>query len=60
MADELPPMTLKAIGIIRNEVKQAPPERDWWQDTVSEIVIEPGLTDALEGLEDFSNIIVLW
>ena len=60
MADELPVMILKAIGIVRNEVKQAPAERDWWQETVSEIVIEPGLTAALDGLEDFSHIIILW
>jgi len=58
MADELPTMTLKAIGIVRNEIKQ-PARRDWGE-TVSEIVIDPGLTEALDGLEDFSHIIVLY
>ena len=54
-------MTLKAIGIVRNEVKERPPaEGDWWAETVSEIVIDPGLTEALDGLEDFSHIIVLY
>jgi len=61
MADELPTVTLKAIGIVRNEVKQTPPDRlDWWQELVSEVVIEPSLTEALDGLEDFSHIIVLY
>ena len=54
-------MTLKAIGIVRNEVKERPPvEGDWWAETVSEIVIDPGLTEALDDLDDFSHIIVLY
>ena len=61
MVDELPAMTLKAIGIVRNEVKQSPPAgRDWWVETVSEIVINSSLTEALDGLEAFSHIIVLY
>ena len=60
MADELPTMTLKAIGIVRNEVKERPARRDWWAETVSEIVIDPSLTEALDGLEEFSHIIVLY
>ncbi|MFC1916759.1 tRNA (N6-threonylcarbamoyladenosine(37)-N6)-methyltransferase TrmO [Chloroflexota bacterium] len=61
MADELPAMTLKAVGIVRNEVKQPPPaKRDWWDGLVSEIVIDSRLTEALDGLEEFSHIIVLY
>ena len=61
MARELPTVTLKAIGIVRNEVKERPTaRRDWWAEMVSEIVIEPSLTEALDGLEDFSHIIVLY
>lgn len=61
MADELPTIALKAIGIVRSEVKQALPDRrDWWEETVSEIVIAPSLTEALDGLEGFSHIIVLY
>ncbi|MFC1942959.1 tRNA (N6-threonylcarbamoyladenosine(37)-N6)-methyltransferase TrmO [Chloroflexota bacterium] len=60
MADELPAMTLKAIGIVRNEIKQKPPAgSDWWAELVSEIVIDSSLTEALDGLEEFSHIIVL-
>jgi len=54
-------MTLKAIGIVRNEVKERPPfRRDWWVEIVSEVVIDSSLTEALDGLEEFSHIIVLY
>ena len=59
MANELPTMTLKAIGIVRNELKQATVRRDRWE-VVSEIVINSSLTEALDGLEEYSHIIVLW
>ena len=58
MADELPSMTLKAIGIIRNGVKQ-PPEKGW-EEVVSEIVVDSSLTEALDNLDDFSHIIVIY
>ena len=60
MAEELPTITLKAIGIVRNEIEQPPATPDWWAELVSEVVIDPGLTEALDGLEDFSHIIVLY
>ena len=60
MADELPNITLKAIGIVRNEIKEAPARRDWWVELISEIVIDSSLTEALDGLEEFSHIIVLY
>ena len=55
MASEL---TLKAIGVVRNKVKPAT-ECDWEKIT-SEIVIDSRLTEALDGLEGFSHIIVLY
>ena len=58
MADKLPDMTLKAIGFVRNEVKQ--PMREGWEKVVSEVVVDDSLTEALEGLEEFSHIIVLY
>jgi len=60
MAEELPPMTLKAIGVVRNEIKERPAGQDWWEELVSEIVIDSSLAEALDGLEDFSHIIVLY
>ena len=59
MASDVPSMTLKAIGIVRNDIKQAPgPGYDWW-GVVSEIVVDSSLTEALDGLDEFSHIIVL-
>jgi tRNA-Thr(GGU) m(6)t(6)A37 methyltransferase TsaA len=58
MANQLPEMTLKAIGIVRNEIKQ--PVRHGWRDIVSEIVVNGNLAEALDGLDDFSHIIVLY
>ena len=61
MADELPAMNLKAIGVVRSGVKEPPPDqRDWWAEVVSEIEVDSRLTRALDGLEAFSHIIVLY
>jgi len=61
MDSELPTITLKPIGIVRNEVKETPHgQRDWWSEMVSEIVIDGSLAEALDGLEQFSHIIVLF
>ena len=56
--NELPDMTLKAIGIVRNEVKH--PLKQDWEKVVSDIVVDSSLTEALDGLEDFSHIIVVY
>ncbi len=61
MASELSPITLKPIGIVRNDIKEVPPlnSHDWGK-VMSDIVIEPDLTEALDGLEEFSHIIVIY
>jgi len=58
MAGELPSMTLKAIGIVRSEIKR--PTGQDGREIVSEIVIDSSLTEALDGLDAFSHIIVLY
>jgi tRNA-Thr(GGU) m(6)t(6)A37 methyltransferase TsaA len=55
---ELPEVTFKAIGIIKNEIKE-PVRRDS-EDVISEIIIDPALTEALDDLDRFSHIIVLY
>ena len=55
MANELPSITLKAIGIVRNGIKQ-PPEQDWGK-VISEIVVNSSLAQALDNLDEFSYII---
>lgn len=61
MGDERSTITLKAIGIVHNEVKDGSPHGpDLWRELVSEIVIDSSLTEALDGLEEYSHITVLW
>ena len=60
MADKQPGMPLIAIGIVRSEVKQKQkPSFNWWQ-VVSEIVVDEDLAEGLDGLSEFSHIIVLY
>ncbi len=58
MVSELPSMTLKAIGIVRSETKQ-PTKRDC-ERVISDVVVNDDLTEALDGLEEFSHIVVLY
>jgi len=60
MADKYTKMTFKAIGMVRNELKEAGTDSDDKREVVSEIVIDNSLTEALDGLEEYSHIIVLW
>lgn len=54
-------ITLRPIGVVRNEIKEAPPcDKRNWGEIVSEIVIDSSLAEALEGLEGFSHILVLY
>ena len=60
MASELPDMTLKAIGVVRNKVGKMPrPGYDWW-GIVSDIVVDSSLSEALDNLDEFSHIVVLY
>ena len=60
MADIFPEMKVKAIGVVRNSFREPSAERLDLEEIVSEIEIDPGLTEALDGLEGFSHIIVLY
>jgi tRNA-Thr(GGU) m(6)t(6)A37 methyltransferase TsaA len=57
MVSELPGITLKAIGTVRSPIKQ-PARRKC--DVVSEIVVDRSLTEALDNLDEFSHIIVIY
>jgi len=52
------PIVLKPIARVKNNVKETG-IRDW-SKVVSELVFEPGFEEAIDGLEDFSHIIVLF
>lgn len=51
-------IVLKPIGIVRNEVKE--PRRGGWAEVVSEIIIDDSLTECLDGVEEFSHVIVVY
>jgi len=58
VANKLPAISLKAIGIVRNGIKQPP--RQGWERVVSNIVVDSSLSEALDNLDEFSHIIVLY
>ena len=55
---EFPEITLKPIGVVRNDVKE--PAHQDSGDVISEIIIASSLTEALDDLDKFSHIIVLY
>jgi tRNA-Thr(GGU) m(6)t(6)A37 methyltransferase TsaA len=60
MEENLPEVTLKPIGVVRSEAGQAQQGGFKRGTVVSEIVIDRNLADALDGLEQFSHIIVFY
>ncbi|MFC1874972.1 tRNA (N6-threonylcarbamoyladenosine(37)-N6)-methyltransferase TrmO [Chloroflexota bacterium] len=60
MAAQLSEMTIRPIGIVRSQVRQKQKPDYNWQEIVSEIVIDDSLGEALDGLEGFSHIIVIY
>lgn len=58
VSDRLPAMTVTAIGVVRNGVTRQPDEG--WAKVTSELVMETGLGEALDNLEEFSHLIVLY
>ncbi len=51
-------MALRPIATVRNDVTETG-RRDW-AHTVSEIVVEPAYAEALDGLDGFSHVVVLF
>jgi tRNA-Thr(GGU) m(6)t(6)A37 methyltransferase TsaA len=58
MSGESLDISLKVIGTVSNGIKQRP--QPGWGGIVSEVVIDSRLTEALDGLEEFSHIIVIY
>jgi len=53
-------MSLIPIGTVRSPLKEPTYERLNLKEIISEIIIDESLTEALDGLEGFSHIIVLY
>lgn len=51
-------IALQPIGVVRNEVKEY--KRSGWGEVTSEVVLDEELAESLEGLEQFSHIIVVF
>ncbi|MFC2009616.1 tRNA (N6-threonylcarbamoyladenosine(37)-N6)-methyltransferase TrmO [Chloroflexota bacterium] len=51
-------MSIKPIGHVKNNIKE--PVREGWEMVVSELVLNNDLEEAIEGLEQFSHIIVVF
>ncbi len=58
MPNEIPTMTLKPIGVVRNCVKE--PQPHGWEDVTSRILLKESLSEQLDGIEGYSHIIVLF
>jgi tRNA (adenine37-N6)-methyltransferase len=53
-------ISLRQIGFVKNGVKQTPKHPNWQLETLSDLVVEPEWVDGLEGIEEFSHIIILF
>jgi len=51
-------MTLEPIAMVKNDIKEMG-RRDW-DKVVSQLIVRPDFADALEGLKEFSHLIVLF
>ena len=49
---------LRPSGIVRNRVRE--PRMEGWEDVPSDIIVRRNLTDALDGIEGYSHIVVLF
>lgn len=51
-------ITLKPIGFVKNKVKE--PRFGNFAEEVSEIIVDEKFTDALNGIEDYSHVIIVY
>jgi tRNA-Thr(GGU) m(6)t(6)A37 methyltransferase TsaA len=60
MAIQPSEMTIRPIGVVRSRVRQKQKPGYNWEQVVSEVVIDDDLGEALDGLDEFSHIIVIY
>lgn len=51
---------LRLVGRVKNNFRESPPQRKSWQDVISKIMIESKFAECLEGIEDYSHIVVIY
>ncbi|MCD6207978.1 MAG: tRNA (N6-threonylcarbamoyladenosine(37)-N6)-methyltransferase TrmO [Methanosarcinales archaeon] len=49
--------SVKKIGVVRSHAKDS---AKWWDDVVSEVVLDDEYTDALDGLDEFSHATIVF
>jgi tRNA-Thr(GGU) m(6)t(6)A37 methyltransferase TsaA len=52
------PVSLRPVGVVRNRV--ALPRPDGWEHVRSDIIVRDDLTPALDGIETYSHVIVVF
>jgi len=52
------PVVVRPIGVVRNSVKE--PRREGWESLESTIIVQDRWAGALDGLEGFSHIFVIY
>lgn len=52
------PISYRAIGVVRNHVMQSRP--DGWENVRSDIILRDDLAEALDPIEGFSHVIVVF
>jgi tRNA-Thr(GGU) m(6)t(6)A37 methyltransferase TsaA len=60
MIENNPELIVRPVGYVRSPASKTPDEQDWWKDLVSEIVMDENLTEALDQLDYFTFITVLF
>ena len=60
--DKQPPdIKLEPIGVVSSEIKEIPLKPGYnWQAVASRIILDEALAEALEGLDRYSHIIVIY
>ena len=52
------PVMVRPIGVVRNGVRE--PKMDGWSDVRSDILVREELSEALDGIEEYSHVIVIF
>ncbi len=52
------PIILRPIGRVKNAIHHF--KRDGWESVTSEIILDPQYSEALDGIEDYSHILILF
>jgi tRNA-Thr(GGU) m(6)t(6)A37 methyltransferase TsaA len=52
------PVSIRPIGVVRNGVKQ--PRMEGWASVRSDIILREELSDALDGIEGYSHVIIVF